>query len=180
MENKPRHRASLDDSKSTGLVPPGKLFSGGQIPKSPSGSLCRLNPNNVLKPVPDSDTAKTNLDSESESDMPVTWSEITKTSILLTVSDDQEDNIVEPSPKKQPRSKRSPNRDDSDSDDEDDNGNKIIKPKVEDTEFNPETDHQYLNSGFKVGFAEDRNKKYRRTMEVLIRDLILGFAHNML
>lgn len=68
------------------------------------------------------------------------------------------------------KKKRSPNRDDSDSEDED--GVKIIKNIEEiseeeliDLNFNPFNDHQSISNGFKVGFSEDRNKKYRRSME---------------
>ena len=70
--------------------------------------------------------------------------------------------------------KRSPNRDDSDSD-EDDDSNKNLKPPDEseeelpdytDENYTPFNDQESISSGFKVGFAEDRNKKYRRTMEV--------------
>ncbi|KAJ3313207.1 Protein phosphatase 2C 1 [Boothiomyces sp. JEL0838] len=140
------------------LTPPGGVFKAGLIPKSPSNSL-----NKAPKPMGlDPGTEKTVLDSESETDTPVSWSTITNSSILLTVSDDNDD-----LPKKtQRKSKRSPNRDDSDSEDEDEHGNKIVKPAKEEEEgFNPAVDKDFLESGFKAGFSEDRNKKYRRTME---------------
>ncbi|KAL2919767.1 ATPase [Polyrhizophydium stewartii] len=80
------------------------------------------------------------------------------------------------------RKKRSPNRDDSDSDDDDDDDDSAgAKPKkrAEDDDDalddgpDPEDDPNYtpfdcdeaIRAGFKVGFSEDRNKKYRRTME---------------
>jgi hypothetical protein len=34
-----------------------------------------------------------------------------------------------------------------------------------DTCFDPLTDPQFIKHGFKIGFAEDRNKRFRRTME---------------
>lgn len=132
---------------------------------------------------------KTMLDSGSESDVPVSWGAITNTSVLISVCDDEEPvetagsssdggNIINNHSSgsgaggsslaaKPTKSKRSPNRDDSDSDDEDENGNKLEK-KLNDVNmdtFDPSTDPLFLASGFKIGFAEDRNKRFRRTME---------------
>lgn len=56
------------------------------------------------------------------------------------------------------RTRRSPNRDDSDSDDS-------LKSHTHRTAFDPLVDLTYLKSGFTIGFAEDRNKRFRRTME---------------
>jgi hypothetical protein len=68
--------------------------------------------------------------------------------------------------------KKSLNRDDSDSEDEDEvNINKSDAKAAEyiiDANFNPFNDDESILNGFKVGFSEDRNKKYRRTMEVFI------------
>lgn len=120
------------------------------------------------------------LDSGSESDVLVSWGAITNTSVLLSVCDDEEPlenshdisgtaafSIDGKPAAMATKSKRSPNRDDSDSDDEDDNGNKLEKKmkNVIVNSFDPSTDPQYLSSGFKIGFAEDRNKRFRRTME---------------
>lgn len=123
------------------------------------------NPSALAKPVLDPTTQKTILDSGSESDSPFSWGTVANT-ILLPVSDE---NIAHIPVNAKKIKKRSPNRDDSDSEDEDEDGNKIPKA-VSDTPdeegFNPLTDPDFLNSGFKVGFSEDRNKRFRRTMEV--------------
>ncbi|KAJ1343110.1 hypothetical protein BSLG_002136 [Batrachochytrium salamandrivorans] len=109
--------------------------------------------------------------------------------------DDDEDSIDSAAPAAVPvaassmtktrrRKKRSPNRDDSDSDDDDDiDGNSLdgtSKNKrdkeyeefgddsmdpVDDPNYTPFDDPESVRAGFKVGFSEDRNKKYRRTME---------------
>ncbi|KAI8925541.1 phosphatase 2C-like domain-containing protein [Entophlyctis helioformis] len=86
------------------------------------------------------------------------------------------------------RKKRSPNRDYSDSeDDEDDEGHgsrdaDCMSPESQgdeggddddsddydpskDPNYTPYDDEESVRAGFKVGFSEDRNKKYRRTME---------------
>lgn len=128
---------------------------------------------------------------EEDKDTPVvSWGNMTGTTMLLPVDDDEleesdEDMKSESSsqsttahnslvPPQVRRKKRSPNRDDSDSEDED--GVKIVKaPEKEDDDlidlnFNPFNDPEAIANGFKVGFSEDRNKKYRRTMEVLHRN----------
>ncbi|KAJ3305078.1 Protein phosphatase 2C 1 [Kappamyces sp. JEL0829] len=128
---------------------------------------------------PPSGAKTTLLDSGSESDGPVSWGAMSGASILLSVCDDESDSGVPPintsvataaqGGSGRPRSKRSPNRDDSDSEDEDEQGNKLEKKlkdiEMQDAVFNPAVDAEYLGCGFKVGFAEDRNKRFRRTME---------------
>lgn len=132
-------------------------------------------------------SGKTILDSGSESDVPVSWGAITNNSVLISVCDDEEPvettlnnssdynnsrtnttELANQITATTLKAKRSPNRDDSDSEDEDENGNKLEK-KMKDINvenaFDPLTDPQFLASGFKIGFAEDRNKRFRRTME---------------
>ena len=98
--------------------------------------------------------------------------EMAETSILLSISDDNDDDepvVVTEKRSKQNRPRRSPNRDDSDSEDDDENSKTGKNNNSDDTEsefsFNIETDEEYHTSGFKVGFSEDRNKRFRRTME---------------
>jgi hypothetical protein len=114
---------------------------------------------------------KTVLDSGSESDVPISWGAMSSTAGILQMSDENDSEVSSlSSPGKPKRTKRSPNRDDSDSDDEDENGNKLEK-KLEDSHtssFNPDTDVEFLKSGLKAGFSEDRNKRFRRTMEVTV------------
>jgi hypothetical protein len=150
------------------------LFKEGEIKKEATNSLNRTS----KKTVVDSKTEKTMLDSESESESPLNWGSIGK-SVLVCVSDDSVPIPVDPLPqaKKSIRSKRSPNRDDSDSEDED--GNKIKRNIVSDDNqdlFDPESDTEFKLNGLKVGFAEDRNKRFRRTMEVILF-LIFQDAH---
>ena len=62
--------------------------------------------------------------------------------------------------------RRSPNRDDSDSSDDSKPGRANLSDDAESNiSFNIETDSEFNTVGFKVGFSEDRNKRYRRTME---------------
>ncbi|OAJ36776.1 hypothetical protein BDEG_20911 [Batrachochytrium dendrobatidis JEL423] len=80
------------------------------------------------------------------------------------------------------RKKRSPNRDDSDSEEEEtagssgnskskrgkeneDTGDDQMDNEEDDPNYTPFDDEESIRAGFKVGFSEDRNKKYRRTME---------------
>jgi hypothetical protein len=155
----------------------------------------------VLSTVPISRTDDINttiLDHEDDSDSKViSWSDISENVGFLekfgkdssTSSTSSEDTVEQqPKPKAEPsmirRKIRSANRDDSDSEDE--NGAPIVKlPRsgseddVIDLNHNPFTDEVSKRNGFKVGFSEDRNKKYRRSMEVLCF-LITGFAFNCL
>jgi hypothetical protein len=114
---------------------------------------------------------KTVLDSGSDGDVPISWGAMSSTAGILEMSDENDSEVSSlSSPGKPKRTKRSPNRDDSDSDDEDENGNKLEK-KLEDSQtstFNPATDVGFLTSGLKAGFSEDRNKRFRRTMEVIV------------
>ena len=109
--------------------------------------------------------------SESELVTLDTEHEMAETIILSSISDDNEEQpLLVTEKRSKPKSRRSPNRDDSDSDDDDDqSGSKLGKNTSLDgeseTSFNMETDAEYQNLGFKVGFSEDRNKRYRRTME---------------
>jgi hypothetical protein len=141
---------------------PSLVFKEGEIQKSTTSSLDR-------KPTLDSSKAeKTIIGSETDQESS-SWGKITATSILVSVSDENDSPIIIPKKAKR-RTKRSPNRDDSDSDDEDENGNKIVRPQQDsDAEsadsFNPKSDIEFLQTGFKVGFSEDRNKRFRRTME---------------
>lgn len=99
------------------------------------------------------------LDTGSEGDSPISWEGINPTAGLLQMTDDIESTESE-SNSKRPISNRSPNRDDSDSEDdtfEEKNGKSI--------KFDPSSDIQFNTHGFKTGFAEDRNKRFRRTME---------------
>lgn len=76
------------------------------------------------------------------------------------------------------RKKRSPNREASDDEDDDDDGTQRRRDEQRDTGsdgeyfesmdplYNPFNDEQSINAGFKVGVAEDRNTRHRRTMEV--------------
>jgi hypothetical protein len=155
---------------------PSRVFQEKEIQREPKSSLNR--PMTIKKAVVDAGTEKTMLDSESETENQKTWGGVEQ-SILVCVSDDNDDlTVTVPTPKKiYSRSKRSPNRDDSDSEDED--GNKIKKSSDSvdsDEPFNPETDSEYNLTGLKTGFAEDRNKRYRRTMEV--RYINTGRAYN--
>jgi hypothetical protein len=110
---------------------------------------------------------KTVLDSGSEGEVPISWGAMSSTAGILQMSDENDSEVSSlSSPGKPPQTKRSPNRDDSDSE-EDENGN--LKKQEESgmtATFDPVTDVEFLKSGLKAGFAEDRNKRFRRTMEV--------------
>jgi hypothetical protein len=114
------------------------------------------------KPFLDPGTLKTVLDSESEGDVGDTfhnWGSMTKTTLLVSVSDEQESDS-NTTTNRTSKSKRSPNRDD-DSDDSD----QELKTNQNNLGFVPDLDPEYIKTGFKVGFSEDRNKRFRRTME---------------
>ena len=128
--------------------------------------------------------AGTTVIGEDDEDIPVaSWAQISNSKIILPVSDDKdsdeesqedlpvqnlkvvEQQVIVRGPRRQPRSA---NRDDSDSEDED--GEKIIKsPKPQDDTidllYNPFSTPESLENGFRTGFSEDRNKRYRRSME---------------
>lgn len=138
-------------------------------------------------PLDEGNIQKTVLDTGSESDeVTGSWGEMSSSGGILqvepTTGELSESASSSASPLKNPKSKRSPNRDDSDSsEDEDDLGNKLEK-RLKDVEmtdmgYDPTTDSELLSKGFKVGFAEDRNKRYRRTMEVASTYLIAFRTH---
>lgn len=87
--------------------------------------------------------------------------------------------------KRRTRRRRSPNRDDSDSDEDDhDSTQKGSDAENLTEEGDPQSQeegvvfddiHSKL-AGFKAGWAEDRNKRYRRTMEVTLSLFILNFT----
>ncbi|KAI8908579.1 phosphatase 2C-like domain-containing protein [Gorgonomyces haynaldii] len=99
---------------------------------------------------------KTLLPEDDEDTPVVSWGQMTGANFVSVTDDHSSD---DEKPKAKPRQRRSPNRDDSDSDQE------IPVEEEIDVNYNPFNDPESIENGFKVGFTEDRNKRYRRSME---------------
>lgn len=140
-----------------------------ETPDTSSSILGKNEPTSI--PLDPRTGGKTVLDSGSDGDVPISWGAMSATAGILQMSDENDSEVsAGSSPGKSARTRRSPNRDDSDSDDEDENGNKLEKKNGDsDTSanFDPATDVDFLKSGLRAGFSEDRNKRFRRTMEVI-------------
>lgn len=141
----------------------------------------------LFKAEDESAPKSTFLDSDDDNhELPLaSWGDMKKNNIHLSAADrieedDTEDEQIQKEnapqliPSKVRRKKRSPNRQDSDSDEDSDK--KAIDTEspisegggIIDVNYNLLEDDEYIKNGFKVGFSEDRNKKFRRSMEVFL------------